>query len=128
MNLLACLDLSPYATSVADHAAWVASACPGRVELLHVIQRRDAITRRGDLSGALGLGARSNLMEELVSLEESEARLAREQGQALLDTAAARLAVESGGGAVSLHQRAGVGGFGEARPGQDAARKAELGN
>ena len=92
MNLLACLDLSPYATSVADHAAWVASACPGKVELLHVIQRRDAVTRRGDLSGALGLGARSNLMEELVSLEESEARLAREQGEALLDTAAARLA------------------------------------
>lgn len=92
MNLLAALDLSPYATSVADHAAWVASALGGRVELLHVIQRRDAVTRRKDLSGALGLGARSDLMEELVGIEETEARLAREQGDALLANAAARLA------------------------------------
>ena len=106
MKLLAALDLSSYATSVADHAAWVASAHRGSVELLHVIQRRDAVTRRKDLSGALGLGARAGLMEELVGMEETEARLAREQGEALLDNAAARL-TEVGVGDVAKVMRHG---------------------
>lgn len=91
MKLLACLDLSAYATSVTDHAAWLAKGLDAEVELLHVIQRSDVVAKRGDLSGALGLGARSSLMEELVAIEEAEARLAREQAEALIDTARSRL-------------------------------------
>ncbi|WP_265571330.1 universal stress protein [Sphingomicrobium nitratireducens] len=91
MKLLACLDFSQYATSVADHAAWVASRLDASVELLHVLQRADALEARRDLSGAIGLGARSNLMEELVSIEESQSRIERDQGAALLEGAAARL-------------------------------------
>ncbi|MEN3973173.1 universal stress protein [Sphingomicrobium sp. XHP0235] len=92
MRILACLDLSQYATSVTDHAAWVAGRLGEGVELLHVIQHRDAVAKRKDLSGALGLGAKSTLMEELVSIEETQARLAREQGEQLLANAKDRLA------------------------------------
>ena len=92
MRILACLDLSQYATSVTDYAAWVSGRLGEGVELLHVIQRRDAVAKRKDLSGALGLGAKSNLMEELVSIEETQARLAREQGERLLANAKERLA------------------------------------
>jgi nucleotide-binding universal stress UspA family protein len=91
MKLLVCLDLSAYATSVTDHAAWLAKGLGASVELLHVIQRSDVVAKRGDLSGALGLGARSSLMEELVAIEEAEARLARQQAEALIETASARL-------------------------------------
>ncbi|HWH17738.1 MAG TPA: universal stress protein, partial [Allosphingosinicella sp.] len=91
MKLLACIDLSQYAASVCDHAAWVATRLGGAVELLHVIQRKDAMAARQDLSGALGLGAKSTLMEELVSIEEAEAKLAREQGRALLAASEERL-------------------------------------
>lgn len=91
IKLLACIDLSQYAVSVCDHAAWVATRLDAAVELLHVIQRKDAMAARHDLSGALGLGAKSTLMEELVSIEETEAKLAREQGRALLATSEQRL-------------------------------------
>ncbi|WP_260483502.1 universal stress protein [Sphingomicrobium flavum] len=92
MKLLACLDLSAYATSVTDHTAWLAKGLDAEVELLHIIQRSDVVAKRGDLSGALGLGARSTLMEELVAIEEAEAKLARQQADALIQTASARLA------------------------------------
>lgn len=91
MKLLACLDASTYAASVTDYAAWIADRTGGSVELLHVIQRTDGVARRKDLSGALGLGARSELMEELVATEEVASRLAREQAEALLSVAAERL-------------------------------------
>lgn len=92
MKLLACLDLSAYATSVTDHAAWLAKGLDAEVELLHIIQRSDVVAKRGDLSGALGLGAKSTLMEELVAIEEAEAKLARQQADALIATAKERLA------------------------------------
>ncbi|NNC48271.1 MAG: universal stress protein [Sphingomonas sp.] len=91
MKLLACLDFSQYATSVTDHAAWLADGSDAKITLLHVIQRTDAVEARRDLSGAIGLGARSGLMAELVAIEGEQSRIEREQGAVLLDGAAARL-------------------------------------
>lgn len=107
-TIIACVDLSQYATSVCDHAAWVAQRVGGAVELLHVIQRTDSMTARHDLSGALGLGAKSNLMEELVSIEEAEARLAREQGRALLATSEQRLRDAGVEEVTLLHRHGGI--------------------
>ena len=90
-KLLACIDASSYATSVCDHAAWAAARLDAGVEVLHVIQRKDAVSSRHDLSGAVGLGAKSSLMEELVRIEEQEGRLARERGTLLLQAAQDRL-------------------------------------
>lgn len=108
IKLLACIDLSAYAQSVCDHAAWVATRLDAGVELLHVIQRKDAMAARHDLSGALGLGAKSTLMEELVSIEEAEAKLAREQGRALLATSEQRLRDAGVGEITSLHRHGGI--------------------
>ncbi len=91
MKILACIDASQYATSVVDHAAWAALRLDAAVEVLHVIQRKDAVAARHDLSGAVGLGAKSGLMEELTRIDEAEGRLAREQGKLLLQAADARL-------------------------------------
>lgn len=108
LKLLACIDLSQYAASVCDHAAWVATRLDASVELLHVIQRNDAMMARHDLSGALGLGAKSTLMEELVSIEETEAKLAREQGKALLRVSEERLKAAGVGRIATLHRHGGI--------------------
>jgi nucleotide-binding universal stress UspA family protein len=107
-RILAAIDTSIYADSVIDHAAWAASAMGASVEILHVIPRTDSVPGRSDLSGALGLGARSGLMEELVSLAEVQSRLAREQGKALLAAAVARLAAAGVTDAKTLHRHGGV--------------------
>lgn len=91
-RLLAALDLSPYATSVVDHAGWAAVRLGATVELLHVHQRPESVAKRHDHSGILGLGARSNLLSKLAEMDEAQARLASEAGRALLDDATARLA------------------------------------
>ncbi len=105
-NILACIDALRFADSVVDHAAWAARRMNATIELLHVIQRSDAIVARHDLSGSLGLAAKSGLMEELVRINEAEARLAREQGKALLAAATARLA--GAGDVRQTHRHGGI--------------------
>lgn len=108
MKLLACVDFSQYAPSVCDHAAWFAKGSNGSVELLHVIQRKDAVKARHDLSGTLGLGAKSALMDELVSIEEIAARSAREQGQALLMACEDRVRSDGINQVTSVHRHGGI--------------------
>lgn len=108
LKLLACIDLSQYAPSVCDHAAWVATRLDASVELLHILQRKDATMARNDLSGALGLGAKSSLMEELVSIEETEAKLAREHGRALLAASEERLRNAGVTKIKALHRHGGI--------------------
>lgn len=90
-RLLAALDLSAYADSVVAHAAWAAARLAASVELLHVHQRPDSVAARRDHSGSVGLGARSDLLDELARMDETQATLARRTGRALLDDAAERL-------------------------------------
>ena len=90
-SILACIDASQYATSVVEHAAWAAGRLNADIEILHVIQRKDAVAARHDLSGAVGLGAKSALLEELVRIDEREGKLAQEQGRALLAAAKSHL-------------------------------------
>lgn len=107
-HILACIDASPYANSVCDLAAWASRRLQLPVELLHVVQRRDAVAARKDLSGAIGLGAKTDLIEELVRLEESDARLQVERGRVLLAAGEQRL--EEGGavGVQALHRHGGI--------------------
>lgn len=108
MKLIACIDASPYATSVCDHAAWAATRLGAGVEVLHVIQRKDAVAARHDLSGAVGLGAKSALLEELTRIDEAEGRLARERGQALIEAAEARLRGAGVQDVASCHRHGGI--------------------
>lgn len=107
-NILACIDASLYATSVVEHAAWAASRLDGQVEVLHVIQRKDAVAARHDLSGAVGLGAKSALLEELVRIDESEGKLAQEKGRALLAAAKAHLEELGQSGITLIHRHGGI--------------------
>lgn len=105
-KILACLDASPYAEGVCELAAWAAQRLSAPVELVHVLQRKSAVPTRNDLTGAIGLGVKSDLLEELTRMEEMESRLAIQAGRALLDAAAHRLQ-ESGVDDVTLTHRHG---------------------
>lgn len=90
-HILALIDGSIYTHSVCDHAAWAARQYGGDVELLHVLSQKKAGSLSSDLSGAIGLGARSALLEDLAEHDAEAARLAKERGRAILDTAQMRL-------------------------------------
>ncbi len=85
-NIVALIDGSTYSASVCEHAAWVSARTGMPVELLHVLGRHGAPQKR-DLSGAIQLGARTKLMEELAALDEQRSRLVAQHGRALLDEA-----------------------------------------
>src|SRR5690625_1607744 len=90
-KILACLDASPYAEGVCDLSAWASRRLSAPVEILHVLQRKSAVPTRNDLTGAIGLGVKSDLLEELTRMEEMESRIAIQAGRALLEAAAQRL-------------------------------------
>lgn len=99
-HILACIDASSYADSVCDYAAWSSQRMRIPVELLHVVQRVDGVAARGDLSGAIGLGVKTDLMNELVELEAAGSRVEVERGRALLAAGEKRLRE---GGAFDMH-------------------------
>ncbi|KCZ56142.1 MAG: universal stress protein UspA [Hyphomonas sp. BRH_c22] len=105
-HILALIDGSVYTHSVCDHAAWAARQYGGDIELLHVLSTQKSGALPTDLSGAIGLGARSSLLDDLVEHDARTAQLDKERGRAILDAAQQRL--ESQGiGNVSLALRTG---------------------
>jgi nucleotide-binding universal stress UspA family protein len=87
IKLIAFIDRSIYAKSVCEHAAWIAGTVDGSVDLIHVLGRRNEAEAPVDLSGSIGLGARTALLEELAELDGQTARLKHKRGRALLEDA-----------------------------------------
>ncbi|GGB43970.1 universal stress protein UspA [Roseibium aquae] len=87
-KIIALVDGSIYSESVCHHAAWIAQRTAAPVELIHVLGRREA-PEKSDLSGAIRLGARSKLMEELAELDSQRAKLVGHRGRAILEDARA---------------------------------------
>ncbi|WP_296717003.1 universal stress protein [Erythrobacter sp.] len=107
-RILAAIDASAHATSVCKYAVWAAERLSLPIELLHVVQRQDAVAARRDLSGAIGLGVKSDLMEELVRLSEESSRAEIEKGRVLL-AAGEQIVREAGVDDVTtLHRHGGV--------------------
>lgn len=86
-KIVALIDGSIYSASVCDHAAWIASRTGAPVELIHVLSRREA-SDTYDHSGAIALGARTTLMEQLAELDAQRAKLISHRGRAILEDAA----------------------------------------
>lgn len=89
-KIVALVDGSIYSASVCDHAAWIVSRTGAPVELIHVLGRREASDTH-DHSGAIALGARTALMEQLAELDAQRAKLISQRGRAILDDAQALL-------------------------------------
>jgi len=107
-QVLAAIDPSAYAPSVCAHAAWAAQRLGLPVELLHVVQQQDPVTARRDLSGAIGLGVKSSLMEELVRLAEESSRAEIAKGRVILKAGEAMLREAGVAEVATLHRHGGV--------------------
>lgn len=107
-TILAAIDASGYAASVCDLAAWASGRLERPVELLHVVQRKDVVAERRDLSGAIGLGVKSSLLEELTRLDEADARLQVERGRVLLAASEERLRAAGVLDVRPLHRHGGI--------------------
>lgn len=105
-SVIACIDgLDIHAEAVCDLAVWSSQQMQAPLTLLHVLDR-EQYPVEPNLAGNIGLGSREGLLEELTVLDEQRARLAREQGQLMLNAAAER--VQSAGlEAPSIRQRHG---------------------
>jgi len=101
-KIIALVDGSIYSQSVCDHAAWLALGTDVAVEIVHVLGRRDVSSQPANLSGSIGLGARTALLEELAELDAQKAVLGQKRGRAILDDARARI---SGAGVASIFPR-----------------------
>lgn len=107
-TVLAAIDASAYATSVCAYAGWAAKRLSLPVELLHVVQQQDPVTARRDLSGAIGLGVKSDLMEELVRLSETSSRAEIEKGRVILKAGEQLLRDNGVADVTTLHRHGGV--------------------
>ena len=87
IKLIAFVDGSNYSKSVCDYAAWVAVKLGGTVDLIHVRGHRNESRAPVDLSGSIGLGARTNLLTDLAEQDGKIARLDHQRGRAILDDA-----------------------------------------
>ncbi|RMD46528.1 MAG: universal stress protein [Alphaproteobacteria bacterium] len=92
-RIIALIDGSIYSESVCHHAAWIARRTGAPVELIHVIGRREA-PEKLDLSGAIRLGARSRLLEELAEIDARRTKLMAERGRAILEDGRAIVATD----------------------------------
>ena len=89
-KIIALVDGSIYSASVCHHAAWISQRTGAPVELIHVLGRREASDTH-DQSGAIALGARTALMEQLAELDAQRAKLISHRGRAILEDATALL-------------------------------------
>jgi len=105
-RLIALIDGSIYSESVCDHTAWVAGRTRASVEILHVLGGREVSSAPVNLSGNIGLGARTALLEELAEHDAQTAKLSQKRGRLILDGARARL-LDAGLNEVSIRLRHG---------------------
>ncbi|OEF23657.1 universal stress protein [Vibrio rumoiensis] len=85
-KIITCVDGSVYATAVCNAGVWAAKKLNRSIVFLHAIEKNNT-TNAEDLSGAIGLGARSSLLNEMASLDEQKNKLALEVGREMLEHA-----------------------------------------
>lgn len=90
-HILSCTDGSLYASSIYQHSAWAATRLGIGVKVLHVLDAHRERSQGGDLTGTIGFNASAGLTGELAQFEETQARIARIKGKAILDDARQQL-------------------------------------
>ena len=105
-KVLACVDRSHFADTIADAAAWAASRMNAPLEFLHVLDRHPEIGSGEDHSGAIGFDAQEHLLQELSDKDAAKTRAMREAGRLFLNRLRQR-AIAAGVPAPDTRQRYG---------------------
>ena len=104
-KIMTCVDGSAMTAAVTDAAIWVSKKLDKPVCFLHTLEKEQQ-HGADDYSGAIGLGARSALLEEMTQLDEQRGKVALQLGKELLNTAAKK-AESAGVKSVEMLQRHG---------------------
>jgi nucleotide-binding universal stress UspA family protein len=90
-TILLCTDGSPFAETSYSYGAWFAARLPAHIKVLFVTDiRSQQIISTSNLSGAIGIDASDQLLNQLVDLEHERARLNHQRARMALKTAADR--------------------------------------
>lgn len=92
--VLACIDGSSYSKDVCSYGAWVARTINAPLAFLHTIEQ-SSTPEVSNLSGAIGLGASEDLLNELAAVEQSRRKLLIQKGKLMLE--AAKVEAQSAG-------------------------------
>lgn len=93
-KVMAYIDGAAYSQDTCNAGIWAAKKLQQPLAFLHAIEKRST-QQMDNLSGAIGLGARSSLLEELASLDAQHSKVALKLGRELL-TQAQELATAEG--------------------------------
>lgn len=102
-QITACVDGSAIAMAVCDLASWAGRKLSAPIKFLHV-HEKITTPQLDDYSGAIGLGSREQLLQELAEVDEQRNKLAVEHGKHILNDAKAR-ALNNGVNDVTTEQR-----------------------
>ncbi|GEM78882.1 universal stress protein [Vibrio superstes] len=102
-NIIACIDGSSYSQSVAEIGAWTSQRLSAPLTLLHVLDKSSQ-EAQSELSGNIGLGAREQLLTELIELDEQRAKVALKHGKALLSELESHLSEQGYDGTKKLQK------------------------
>lgn len=103
--ILSCIDGASFSEAVCDYSSWIARKIDAPLKLLHTIEHPD-VPAVSDLSGAIGLGASEDLLNELTEVEKNRTRLLIKQGNLMLQAAKER-ALQANVREVELRQKHG---------------------
>ncbi|MFH1658871.1 MAG: universal stress protein [Pseudomonadota bacterium] len=105
-KVLACVDRSHFADTIADAAAWAANRMSAPLEFLHILDRHPEIGSGEDHSGAIGFDAQEHLLKELSDKDAEKTKAMREAGRLFLNGLRER-AIAAGVPAPDTRQRYG---------------------
>ena len=103
--VLACLDGSLLSETVLDYATWFATQLQLPLRLVHRIEHH-SVPAHVDLTGAIGLGASEDLLNELAQTERNRSKLLMQKGSLMLK--AARHKAQADGVEVVIDQEHGL--------------------
>ncbi|MEP1447628.1 MAG: universal stress protein [Paraglaciecola sp.] len=86
-QIMTCVDGSAITDAVTDAAIWASKKLNKPICFLHTLEKEQQ-HGADDYTGAIGLGARSALLEEMTLLDEKRGKIALQLGKELLNTAA----------------------------------------
>ncbi|MFU8797607.1 MAG: universal stress protein [Gammaproteobacteria bacterium] len=104
-KILACIDDSAYIDHICHTSAWASQRTQLPISLLHVLTPHSEVDATINLSGAIGLGAKSDLLEELTEIDEERGKLEQRKGHLILEQAKERLAIKGIAQIIILHRR-----------------------
>lgn len=104
-KILGCIDGSLYADGVCTLISWAQARLQLPVTLLHVVTPSSVGDNPIDMTGQIGLGAKSDLLQALAEIDAAHGKLALKKGQLMLSHAQALLAANGIAQPEILHWR-----------------------